>query len=319
MRFSIRYSILSQVFGLASAICLALFGFNMTAIASDLAHQRILATFPHGAYHENLEVLPDERMLFTDYLNKKIEVMHTDENVTTFAKLNDYPLSLLAVESGYIVVASGMHFLEGPDFVKTQKIVLLDKNGNEVDQFATPNALVLNGIMSLPNGTVLVADSMAATIWRVDVEARKITPWVQDPALAQIPDQPVFLPGANGLKLRGDGVIVSNTSHGNLLEIKFDTDGNPVGKPKQIAETGRIDDIWIRQNGAILYTTHSDELMQVETDGTITELFAHGCNGCTAIAPYPLGQDQDFVFVGDGGMYEGHKDPATVVLVTLKK
>jgi len=57
--------------------------------------------------------------------------------------------------------------------------------------------------------------------------------------------------------------------------------------------------------------------MLLKADGTVTELLAKGCNGCTAIAPYPLGQDRTFVFVNDGGMYEGHKDPVTVVSVTL--
>gem|GEM_PF-2046060 len=303
---------------IALAICANLAMFSAPVAATELDEMRVMATYEHGAFLENLEVQEDSRVLMTNYTNKTIEVMSSDEEVSTFANLEIFPISLISIDGGYLVAGHGKSFFEGEDFVLTQAFLTLDKDGNQTGQFAAPDARMLNGMVELSNGAILIADSLASTIWQVDVAAQSITPWLQDQALAMVPNEAGFLPGANGLKLHAGNLVVSNTSQGSLTSIELDASGAPVGQPTQIADAGRIDDFWVRDNGSIIYTTHSDEMMLMNADGSITELFAQGCNGCTAIAPYPLGQDQDFVFINDGGMFEGHKDPVTVVLVSLK-
>jgi len=278
---------------------------------------RTLASYPHGSFLENLEVQADGRVLYTDYLKKKIDVLATDEKVSTFSELDLYPISLISIDNGYLVAGHGKSFFAGEDFVKSQKFVVLNKSGEKTSEILAPQAMMLNGMVQLANGMILVADSLTATIWQLDVASQQITPWLQDPTLGIIPDQPGFLPGANGLKLSGEELMISNTSQETLSVVKVDSDGKPQGNLEQFAKVGRIDDFWIRDDGSVLYTTHSDELMLLQADGSVKELLAKGCNGCTAIAPYPLGQDNTFVFINDGGMFEGHKDPVTVVSVTL--
>lgn len=301
----------------ALALCATFTLVGITPVYAEDSSLRVLASYPHGSFFENLEVQNDGRVLYTDYLKKTIEVMDPDESVRTFAKVDIFPISLISIDGGYLVAGHAKSFFDGEEFTKSQTFLTLDKEGNQTGRFAVPDARMLNGMVKLPNGDILIADSMTSSIWRVDVAAQSIAPWLQDPSLALVPNEAGFLPGANGLKLSNDGLVVSNTSQGSLTVIELDSDNKPVGTPKQLADVGRIDDFWVRENGSILYTTHSDELMLLNVDGTLTELFAKGCNGCTAIAPYPLGQDRSFVFVNDGGMFEGHQDPVTVVLFTL--
>ncbi len=276
-----------------------------------------IATYPKGSLLENLEVTPDGRVLFTSYFAKTIESVSSEGKKMTFANLSGFPVSLISTEEGYLVTAHGKNFLNGPEAFQSQQILLLDKSGNETHKFAAPNALFFNGMVRLKNGAILVADSLAGTIWKIDVEAEKVVPWIQSELLATVPDQNPFFPAANGLKLRSDGLIISNTSKGSILRVKLDKNDNPVGEPEAIAQVGMIDDFWVRDDDSIIFTTHEENLRLLSADGKVSDIISHGCNGCTAIAAYPDGQDKTYVLVNDGNLYLGEAGPSTVLRVTI--
>jgi len=281
------------------------------------AQVRVLASYPTGSFLENLEVQPDGRLLFTNYPAKTIELLTPNGKTSTFAKLSAYPISLISTKEGYLVTASGKSLLAGEDPVGSQKLLLLDKTGKQVDQFNVPDAMFLNGMVRLENGTILAADSIAGTIWKVDKETRSISPWLQHESLAPLAGQKKFKPGANGIKLGPDGLVVSNTSRGTLSLVKLKESGSPASEPEQIASVGRIDDFWVREDQSILFTTHEDSIKLLSVDGDISVVATQDLLGNTAIAPYPPNQSSSFVVVTDGGLYFGEKDPAKVVSVTI--
>ena len=208
----------SLVAGLALALTMLAALLSMAApVVAQMPELRILASYPHGNFLENLEVQSDGRVLITNYPTKTIEVLHPDGTVATFAELSAYPLSIISTAEGYLVAASGKSLLAGEDVTGTQQFLLLDKSGTEIDKFSAPQALYLNGMVRLDEDTVLVADSLAETIWEVNTSSLTVAPWMVDSALGVLPDQPIFLPGANGLKMGADGLVVSNTSKGTLL------------------------------------------------------------------------------------------------------
>jgi len=282
-----------------------------------LTNPRVLASYPTGTFLENLEAQPDGRLLFTNYPAKTIEQLSADGKASTFAKLSAYPLGLISTTDGYLVTASGRSLLAGEDSSKFQQILLLDKSGKEIGQFDVPHARALNGLVQLNDGTFLAADSVAGTIWKVDSKAQKVTAWLKDRALAPLADQEIYKPGANGLKLRSDGLVVSNTSHGTLSLIKIGKDGMPASKPELISEVGIIDDFWIRKDGSILFTTHADSVKLLSTNGEVTVVATKHCVGNTAIVPYPPNQSNSFAVTTDGGIYFGKKDPARIVSITI--
>jgi len=278
---------------------------------------KVLATYPHGNFLENLEVQQDGRLLFTNYPTKSIEVMTKSGETSTFAILTAYPLSVISIDDGYLVAASGKSLLLGENVIGTQQFILVDKNGKQTGKFDAPQVMYLNGMVRLNNETILAADSLSGNIWQINPKTQKITSWIHDESLSPLTDQKMFMPGANGLKLRTDGLIMSNTSKGTLSLIKIGKDDKPTGKPELLATVGMIDDFWVRDNGSILFTTHGEALKSLSTDGKITTVIADGAGGVTAIAPYPLNQDTKFVMINDGNMYFGKKDPVEVLLITI--
>lgn len=286
--------------------------------AGESATIEVLATYPHGNFLENLEVQQDGRLLFTNYPTKSIEVMEQNGETKTFSTLSAYPLSLISIDNGYLVAASGKSLLLGEDVVGTQQFVLLDKNGKQTGQFYAPQVKYLNGMVRLNSDVILAVDSLSGNIWQVNPTTQEISSWIQDESLAPLADQKMFIPGANGIKLRADGLIVSNTSKGTLSLIKIGKDGKPQSKPELLAKVGMIDDFWVRKDGSILFTTHGENLKSLSVNGEITTVLADGAGGATSIAPYPLNQDTHFVMINDGNIYFGKKDLVEVLLVTIK-
>jgi len=190
---------------------------------------------------------------------------------------------------------------------------LLDKNGKQTGQFDAPQAMFLNGLVRLDDSTVLVADSIAGTIWKVDVQSQKIDLWLKDKSLEPLAGQKQFKPGVNGLKLSSEGLVVSNTSLGTLSLIKIGKDAKPASKPEVISKVGAIDDFWVREDGSILFTTHAESVKLLSTSGEIEVVATEHCVG----TPYPPNQSNSFAVTTDGGLYFGKKDPAKVVLITI--
>jgi len=309
---------------IATITMLAHLGLPSTATADSWTQEtatsatlEVLATYPHGNFLENLEVQQDGRLLFTNYPTKSIEVMTQNGETKTFSKLSAYPLSLISIDGGYLVAASGKSLLLGEDVVGTQQFILLDKSGKQVGQFEAPQIMYLNGMVRLNSEVILAADSLSGNVWQVNPRTQVITSWIHDEAFAPLADQKMFVPGANGLKLRSDGVIVSNTSKGTLSLIEIGDDDKPKGKPELIATVGMIDDFWVRDDESILFTTHGESLKSLSISGEITTVLADGAGGATAIAPFPLDQDAQFVMINDGNIYFGKKDLVEVLLVTV--
>lgn len=184
----------------------------MLCAAAPVAHTQgptveVLAEYPAGTFLENLDVLEDGRVVFTNYFAKTIELLDPQGKASTFAPVSAHPVSILAIDGGFLVAAHGQPFISGPAFVETQQFLLLDRDGKETASFKAPDARFLNGMVRHSAGTLLAADSIAGRIWRVDPKARAVTTWLEDPVLAQDPSVKEFRPGANGLKRHGDQLI----------------------------------------------------------------------------------------------------------------
>lgn len=69
----------SLVAGLALALTMLAALLSMAApVVAQMPELRILASYPHGNFLENLEVQSDGRVLITNYPTKTIEVLHPD-------------------------------------------------------------------------------------------------------------------------------------------------------------------------------------------------------------------------------------------------
>ncbi len=252
-------------------------------------------------------------MIATSYFAKRLERIGPDDAASTFATLPAHPVSILPLGEGWLVAAHGAPFTSGPEFTKTQTFLVLDAAGAVTDAIPAPEALFLNGMSALADGTILVADSITGTIWRLDPSARTITPWFRAEFLAQPPDMEGFQPGANGLKQAGGHLYVSNSARGAIGRIGIGADGAPIGQLEPVVETGGVDDFWIDPDGAIVFATHGDTLGKLAPEGARSELLAAGCDACTAVAPRTGPDGPERIVLTTGGLLEANGAPARIL------
>jgi hypothetical protein len=269
-----------------------------------------VASYPHGAFLENLSVDPQNRLVFTSYLSETLMVWNGQEAPVPLVTLKVHPVGVLARAGDIIVSAHGKSFTDGPDFTATNQLLVLDSNGLVKMQVAAPEALFLNGLVEIAPNVILVADSLAGKIWRFDPESGEIASWLADPLLATDPAQPSQRPGANGLKSQDGWLYVSNSARGTLYRVML-SDGSPQGPLELFATTGPIDDFTFLADGTIAAATHGNRLIRIGKDGSVTDILPDGCDACTSVASY--GPDHDLIVLTTGNLLEGGDAPARVL------
>ncbi|WUH92924.1 hypothetical protein OG900_24305 [Streptomyces sp. NBC_00433] len=141
-----------------------------------------------------------------------------------------------------------------------------------------------NGLALDPGGRVLYAtDSVKGVIWRVPTAGGRATTWASGPELASTG----FL-GANGIKVHGGAVWVSDLDQGTLVRYPVTRSGR-AGRPRIVA-TGLvgIDDFAFLPHGdrVLAALNGPSEVALVEPDGSHTTVLsaADGLQNPTAVA-----------------------------------
>ena len=120
-----------SVIGLIALGVLSVAGGATVEAQAQARKVEVLAEYLPGNFLENLDVLRDNRIVFTSYFAKSIESLDANGKATTFAKTSAHPVSILAIDGGFLVAAHGQPFVSGPGFVETQQFLLLDRQGRE--------------------------------------------------------------------------------------------------------------------------------------------------------------------------------------------
>lgn len=268
-----------------------------------------IATFPAGTFLENLLLQSDGSILFTNYFEKTVLILNTDGDVNLFAKLDQHPISIEHSRGGYLVNTHRIPFTKAPEFTSGNGLVRLDENGTVISQAPTPDAHFLNGMHRLESGKLLVADSIAGTVWEVNETSDTLSPWFKHEKLLPDQEQEPFLPGANGIKSIGNSLFISNSSRGEIYER------NPIddGPLELFSKTGAVDDFVIDEDGTIYATTHGEKLLKISQNGSVTELVSSGCGGCTSVT---ISSDRtSLIFINDGDFFSGTPKESSISIV----
>jgi hypothetical protein len=129
----------------------------------------------------------------------------------------------------------------------------------------------LNGACLLAPRVILLADSLAGLIWRVDLTDDGLTAtasvWLRHRSMAPDPDNGFTSPfgpqpGINGIRFAARTNIVYYTSTGQKLFMRVAVDPathTPVGQPEVVAADITADDFCLDENTWVAYlTTHAD-------------------------------------------------------------
>jgi len=129
----------------------------------------------------------------------------------------------------------------------------------------------LNGACLLTPRVILLADSLAGLIWRVDLtdDGRTATAsvWLRHHSMAPDPDNGLTSPlgpqpGINGIRFAARANVVYYTSTAQKLFMRMSVDlatHTPVGQPEVVAADITADDFCLDENAGVAYlTTHTD-------------------------------------------------------------
>ena len=272
----------------------------------------IIASYPHGAFLENLSIDPKNRLVFTSYIDRTLMMWRGRGAPSVLAELDVHPVGVLARNRDILVSAHGTSFMAGPAFTASNQLLVLDRNGVIKKKVAAPDALFLNGMVEIAPDTVLIADSLAGKIWRFDPANAAVDIWLADPLLAPDPAEPSQRPAANGLKLQDGWLYVSNSARGAMYRVALSGD-SPSGPLEHYATTGPVDDFTFLADGAIAAATHGNKLVRIAKDGTVTDILSDGCDGCTSVVRY--GPRNDLIVLTTGNLLEGGTAPARVLRI----
>ncbi|MBB3896705.1 SMP-30/gluconolactonase/LRE family protein [Roseococcus suduntuyensis] len=272
----------------------------------------ILARFPNGTFLENLVVEPEGRVLFTNYLARRIERWSEGAGAAMLAEVPAYPVSLTALGDGrQALAAHGASFLQGPAATRgTGSVLLLDGEGRVQGRIALPEAIFPNGGVLLAPGRMLLADSALGRIWAVDLAAGTVAPWLDHPLLTPVEGQ--RNPGVNGLKRQGEHLLVSNSARRLLLRVPL-----AGGMPETLAQmTGGVDDFAVAADGTIFAATHATGIARLAPRAATPDTIpAPGVEGSTAVALTPDGRA--LYALGTGGLTSGGRGEAVLARLAI--
>jgi hypothetical protein len=247
---------------------------TLVAPKAQSARLSVVAEFPPGYFVENLKVRPDGSILVTVLNQKQLYY-------------------ILPPKAGVQVRPMLIHtFDQDPmDLVETQPDVFyLDTSNLTTDHRSAlervdlrhwkpgmpvpvqrvlnfpAGVLALNGSALLSPRVILVADSGAGLIWRVDLSADGMKGtagmWLRDPSMGLNPHVHFAWtqPGVNGLNYdaKTGYLYYTATAYQLFMRVKVDPATlKPVGSPQQVASGWMWDDFAIDENANVAYaTTH---------------------------------------------------------------
>jgi sugar lactone lactonase YvrE len=169
---------------------------------------------------------------------------------------------------------------------------------------ALPATSLPNGLALDPRGgTLYVADSTLGRIWAVPVTGGTATVWSAAPELASTG----YL-GANGLKVHGDAVWVSNTDRGTVARIPVLPDG--AAGPARVWADGlpTIDDFAFTGDEILAAVNHTNTVVRIRPNGVETTVLT-GTDGLENPTSIVVRGGAAYVF---DAAYVTHTDPNIV-------
>jgi hypothetical protein len=198
---------------------------------------------------------PVQPMLLHTFAQPTIDIVETARDVFYLSTSNVY-----TTHESYLQRVDLRHWAPGRP-VPIQSVL----------KFPSP-AGAPNGSLVLTPNVILVADSAAGLIWRVDLSAggTKATArvWLKDHSMDRDPNSHVMppQPGINGLGFdaRTNYLYYTSTAQRLFMRVRVDSKTlTPAGAPELVATGSQWDDFDIDQNAGVAYlTTHRQNTIE---------------------------------------------------------
>jgi sugar lactone lactonase YvrE len=135
-----------------------------------------------------------------------------------------------------------------------------------------PQTTFLNGMITLDgNGNVLIADSAAGAVWRLDTSSGESQIVINDPLMKAPAGGPQV--GINGIGISKNTLYFTNSFAFTFNRIPINSDGTPSGPSQTVAPCQVCDDFALDGDGnAFVAVNPGNELQKITADGVSTVL-----------------------------------------------
>jgi hypothetical protein len=245
---------------------------------TQLSPARLIAKFPVQTFLESIVVSSDNVLFVSSHLDGKVWRIGQDGVPVLHAAIAGKATGLAALPTGGLLLSAW-------DEHNVATVFQISPQGAAEVVVNIPEAIFLNGMTHFMGDHYLIADSYRGAIWVLDVGAKTAQIWLEHPHLARSSSDKEF-PAANGLKMFGDALYVSNTEKMQLVKIPVQADGSP-GEPEQWGPTVNLDDFAFDSAGNLYGTTHVyNSIVKIAPDGSMVTIAEaeQGMTGSTALA-----------------------------------
>jgi hypothetical protein len=285
-----------------------------------------VAEFPVGTFLENEAVRADGSLLVTAFNKKQLwyvpapttgtlvqpMLLHTFAQLTIDIVETTRDVFYLGTSNAYTTHESYLQRVDLRHWQPGMPVPI-----QPVLKFPFP-VYALNGMSVLAPNVILVADSGAGLIWRVDLSAdgMKATTrvWLKDHSMDPNPNLHLATPqpGINGIQYATRTSYLYYTSTAQRLFMRVPVDPrtlNPAGAPEIVATGSQWDDFDIDQNAGVAYaTTHRQNTIER------IQLDPHSGQAKQTVAGIPL--DEQLLGPSRFAWGRGAKDYGRVAYVT---
>ena len=234
-----------------------------------------VAFFPANYFLENLALRADNSALITAMNHKELWyvpravatetvtpiLLHTFEQLTISLTEVEPDVFYLVTSNVYTDHKSSLHRIDlhnwkADDPIRPQKVFDFPKE-----------ARALNGSCLIGPRTIVVADSAAGLIWRLDLPKDSGTPaarvWLRHESMGNYPGQmKPEQPGVNGLRYAAKlgHLYYTATAKKLFMRVKVNAEAlDAIGEPEHVSAGRMADDFCIDENAGVAYlTTHRE-------------------------------------------------------------
>lgn len=257
-----------------------------------------VAEFPVNTFLENITIDKSGEIFVTSFEEGKIYRVTSAGTFKEFAKIAGNAAGIAVNRQGNLLVA-------GITDDKTPAVFQIDHSGTVELLTTLPDALFLNGMTHLTGERYLVADSLKGAIWEVNIREKTAHLWLQHERLSRSEAEFPPFPAANGLKIYGNMLYVSNTQRQQLIRIPLNPDF-AADIPELFLTNVNLDDFAFDSQGNLYAATHVyNRVVRIAPDGQIVTIAKaeQGMTGNTALAFGRTSSDRTSIYVTtNGGM-----------------
>lgn len=158
--------------------------------------------------------------------------------------------------------------------------------------------ILLNGMTRLDDHTVLVADSEAGLVWRIDTRSGEHIIAIDDPLMKPVP-------GIDGLHVQNGVLYFTSTSRGVFASVPIYANGTAKSPARVVAPNGPSDDFTLDAAGNAYVTTLTNTVQKITPKGNFAviagNLNSSALVGCTAAQFGRTESDRDILYVTTNG------------------